>query len=357
VSERAIGRGPSGPALSAPRAGDTANGCTLEDVAARAGVSRATASRVINGGRRVAAPTRQAVEAAIAELGYAPNRAARSLAAHRSDTVALVVSEPTDRLFSDPFYGQTILGAASVLGATDYQLVLVMVQGDDDRDRVERHLLRGNAAGVLLLSTRHDDPLPARLHDAGVACVLGGRPSGDLPLGYVDADNVGGARRAVAHLVSRGCRVVATVAGPAGKPPGADRLAGWRDGLLAAGLPAPLTLVAGGDFTRAGGRAATDELLARHPDLDGLFVASDLMALGALDALRRAGRRVPGDVAVVGFDDSEAAAAADPPLTTVRQPIEALGRRMAGALLDQLDRGAAPTAEVLRTELVIRSST
>jgi DNA-binding LacI/PurR family transcriptional regulator len=333
------------------------DGYTLEDVAARAGVSRATASRVINGARRVSDPTRRAVEAAIAELGYTPNRAARSLAAHRSDTVALVVSEPTGRLFSDPFFGQTILGAASVLSATDYQLVLVMVQGDDDRGRVERHLLRGNAAGVLLLSTRHDDPLPGRLHEAGVPCVLAGRPPGALPLGYVDADNVGGARRAVAHLVERGRGVIATVAGPADMAPGADRLAGWRDGLARAGRPAPPALVAAGDFTREGGRAATDQLLRRRPDMDGLFVASDLMALGALDALRRAGRRVPGDVAVVGFDDSEAAAAADPPLTTVRQPIEDLGRRMASALLDQLDRDAAPSAEVLETELVVRSST
>jgi DNA-binding LacI/PurR family transcriptional regulator len=333
------------------------NGYTLEDVAARAGVSRATASRVINGGRRVAGPTRQAVETAIAELGYAPNRAARSLAAHRSDTVALVVSEPTRRLFEDPFFGQTILGAASVLGGTDYQLVLVMVQGDEDRDRVERHLLRGNAAGVLLLSTRGDDALPGRLHEAGVACVLAGRPPGDLPLGYVDADNVGGARRAVAHLVERGRRRIGTVAGPADMAPGADRLAGWRDGLQDAGLPATPSLVAGGDFTRDGGRAAAADLLARHPDLDGLFVASDLMALGALDALRRAGRVVPDDVAVVGFDDTEAAAAADPPLTTVRQPIERLGRRMAEVLLAQLDGGAAPSAEVLETELVVRSST
>jgi DNA-binding LacI/PurR family transcriptional regulator len=331
--------------------------CTLEDVAARAGVSRATASRVINGGRRVAAPTRMAVEAAIDELGYAPNRAARSLASHRSDTVALVVSEPTGRLFADPFFGRTTLGAASVVGATDYQLVLVMVQGDEDRHRVESHLLRGNAAGALLLSTRRDDPLPRALLDAGLPCVLAGRPAAGLPLGYVDADNMGGARRAVAHLAARDRRVVATVAGPADMTPGADRLAGWQQGLRDAGLDPSPSLVVTADFTRAGGRAAAAELLDRRPDLDGVFVASDLMALGVLDALRGAERRVPGDVAVVGFDDSEVAASADPPLTTVRQPVEELGRRMATALLDQVDRGAAPAAEVLRTELVVRAST
>lgn len=346
------GAGPGGP----DAAGGPPPHATLEDVAARAGVSRATASRAVNGGRRVAPATRQAVEAAIADLGYAPNRAARSLAANRSDTVALVVSEPTGRLFGDPFFGRTIRGVAEVLGATDHQLVLVMVEGDQDRDRVERHLLRGNAAGALLLSTRTDDPLPRRLLAAGLPCVLVGRPAGGLPLGYVDADNAGGARRAVAHLVDRGRQVVGTVAGPADMVPGEDRLAGWRQGLIDGGHPPAPTLVATADFTRAGGRDAAAALLVRHPGLDGVFVASDLMALGVLDALRAAGRRVPDDVAVVGFDDSELAASADPPLTTVRQPIEELGRRVAGALLDQLG-GGAPAAAVLRTELVVRSST
>jgi len=333
--------------------------CTLEDVAARAGVSRATASRVINGGQRVAATTRRAVEAAIAELGYTPNRAARSLAASRSDTVALVVSEPAGRLFGDPFFGQTIRGAAGFLGATDYQLVVLMVQGDADRVRVERHLLRRNAAGALLLSTRRDDPLPRSLVDAGVACVLAGRAPDGLAVTYVDADNVGGARQAVTHLVKQGRRAVASVTGPRDMAPGADRLAGWHLGLAEAGLAAPASLVAEGDFTRAGGRAAAEALLRRRPDLDGLFVASDLMALGALEALRQAGRRVPEDVAVVGFDDSEAALSADPPLTTVRQPIEDLGRRMAELLLAQVaadDGAAAPTAEILQTHLVVRAS-
>jgi DNA-binding LacI/PurR family transcriptional regulator len=175
-------------------------------------------------------------------------------------------------------------------------------------------------------------------------------------VGFVDADNVGGARSAVNHLISTGRRTIGTVAGPPDMVPGADRRTGWEKALLDAGRPGGQTLVAEGDFTRAGGEAATRALLDRHPDLDGLFVASDLMALGALDALRAAGRRVPDDVAVVGFDDSELARSADPPLTTVRQPIEQLGREMARLLLDQLDGGAAPSGVVLRTDLVVRRS-
>jgi DNA-binding LacI/PurR family transcriptional regulator len=333
---------------------------TLEDVAARAGVSRATVSRVVNASPRVSDAVRRAVAEAIDELGYAPNRAARSLAAHRSDTVALVVSEPSVRVFADPFFAATTRGIAATLGSTRYQLVLVMIHDEPDHARVERHLVRGGTDGVLLLSARRDDPLPGRLADAGIPCVVAGHPAdegrNDSRVSFVDADNVGGARRAVAHLVARGCRTVGTVAGPADMAPGADRLTGWAKALADSDRPAPATLVAQGDFTRAGGAAAASTLLRRHPDLDGVFAASDLMALGVLEALRAAGRRVPDDVAVIGFDDSVVAPAADPPLTTVRQPLEGLGAAMARLLLDQVDGSAPPRGVVLQTELVVRSS-
>jgi DNA-binding LacI/PurR family transcriptional regulator len=251
-----------------------------------------------------------------------------------------------------------------VLAGTRYQLVLLMVGADDDRARVERHLLQGGADGALVLSARAHDPLPGRLAAAGIPCVTAGRPSGAPPdgagarptVGYVDADNLGGAEAAVAHLVARGRRTIGTVAGPADMVPGADRRTGWEKALREAGRPAGAALVAEGDFTHAGGRAATEALLGRVPDIDGLFAASDLMALGALDALRAAGRRVPGDVAVVGFDDSELARTTEPPLTTVRQPIEQLGTEMARLLVAQLDDGAPPTGIVLCTELVVRKS-
>ncbi len=333
--------------------------CTLEDVADRSGVSRATVSRVVNGSTRVSDGARAAVEHAIEQLGYAPNRAARSLAAHCSYTVALVVSEPSTRLFGDPFFAGTIRGIAAALSGSRYQLVLLMIQDESDREGVERLLWRGNTDGVLLLSTRRDDPLPGRLVAAGIPCVIAGHP-GDRPdasaIGFVDADNVGGARRACAHLIRRGCRTIATIAGPPDMAPGADRLAGWHQALSEARRPAPPSLVAEGDFTRAGGAAAARVLVERHPDVDGIFAASDLMAMGTLDALRAAGRRVPDDVALVGFDDSELAADSDPPLTTVRQPIEALGAEMGRLLLDQLDGDASPRGVTLETELVVRRS-
>lgn len=333
--------------------------CTLEDVAARSGVSRATVSRVVNGSTRVSDAARAAVERAIEQLGYAPNRAARSLAAHRSYAVGLVVSEPSTRLFGDPFFAATIRGIAAALSGSRYQLVLMMVPDESDRAGVERLLLRGNTDGVLLLSTRRDDPLPDRLVAAGIPCVIAGHPEERVnapTIGFVDADNVGGARRACAHLIHRGCRTIATIAGPPDMTPGADRLTGWRRALGASGRRSPSSLVGEGDFTRTGGAGATRLLLERHPEVDGIFAASDLMALGTLDALRSAGRRVPEDVAVIGFDDSELAPAADPPLTTVRQPIEELGTDMGRLLLEQLDGGAAPRGITLETELVVRHS-
>ncbi len=333
--------------------------CTLEDVAARSGVSRATVSRVVNGSTRVSDAARAAVERAIEQLGYAPNRAARSLAAHRSYAVGLVVSEPSTRLFGDPFFAGTIRGIAAALSGSRYQLVLMMVPDESDRAGVERLLLRGNTDGVLLLSTRRDDPLPDRLVAAGIPCVIAGHPEerASAPtIGFVDADNVGGARRACAHLIRRGCRTIATIAGPPDMTPGADRLTGWRRALGASGRRSPSSLVGEGDFTRTGGAGATRLLLERHPEVDGIFAASDLMALGTLDALRSAGRRVPEDVAVIGFDDTELAPAADPPLTTVRQPIEELGTDMGRLLLEQLDGGAAPRGITLETELVVRHS-
>jgi DNA-binding LacI/PurR family transcriptional regulator len=335
---------------------------TLEDVAARAGVSRATASRVVNGGARVAAATRRAVEQAVDELGYAPNRAARSLARQSTDTVALVVAEPSTGMFADPFFAGSIRGIATELETTRYQLVLLMTQGDvssPSRDRIERHLLRGSADGVLLLSMRADDPMPPRLVQAGIPCVLAGRPPDGLRIGFVDADNEGGAYQAVRHLLDRGRTTIATVAGPADMAPGADRLAGWaralRESTARSRAPVP-ALAAHGDFTPAGGATAAATLLDRHPDIDGIFVASDLMALGVLEALRRTGRRVPEDVAVVGFDDSELAQSSVPPLTTVRQPMEDLGRHMATLLVSQLDGSADPEGVVLQTQLVIRES-
>lgn len=324
---------------------------TLEAVAAHAGVSRATVSRVVNGVPGVRASVRERVRRSVAELGYVPNSAARSLVTRRTGAVAVVVAEPETRVFSDPFFAQQLRGISRELARADAQLLLLMSEERADSHRIGRYLTGGHVDGILMFSLHRDDPLPAMATDSGLPTVFGGRPwwrvpEGEPPPVYVDADNRGGARLAVAHLLQRGRRRIGVLTGPLDQTSALDRLDGYHDALRAAGEHHPdPALVAHGDFTAEGGERAMVELLARRPDVDAVFAGSDLMATGALRALRARGRRVPDDVAVVGFDDLPPAAWADPPLTTVRQDVRAMGGMMARLLLRMLALDAAPDSD------------
>ncbi|HEX3787769.1 MAG TPA: LacI family DNA-binding transcriptional regulator [Pseudonocardiaceae bacterium] len=333
---------------------------TLEAVAAIAGVSKSTVSRVINDSTVVSADAKARVEAAIAELGYAPNRAARSLARRRSDSLAVIVHESDATLFSDPFFGRIVRSISQALANSEVQLVLLLAQTDADCARVERYVRQGHSDGVLLVSAHGDDPLAIALATAEVPTIMAGRPLFDASLPYVDSDNRTGARMAVEHLVQRGRGVIATVAGPADMSAGVDRLAGYRDGLRAAGANYRRSLVEYGDWTAESGHRAMRALLAREPAIDAVAVASDLMAVGALQALREADRDVPGQVAVVGFDDTPlwSWGYGAVPLTTVRQPVEQIGTEMTSRLRDYLE-GRAPTIDsvTLPTELIVRQTT
>lgn len=335
---------------------------TLDQVAERAGVGRGTVSRVVNGSPQVSATAKAAVEAAIEELGYVPNRAARALVTQRTDSVALVVSESEERVFGEPFFAGIIRGINSMLLETPLQLWLAMAQSTAERERVERHLTPQHIDGVLLLSLHGDDPLPVLLAQRGVPVVLGGHPGGKVrivgdQMSCVDADNPGGARQAVEHLLDRDRRRIVAIAGPQDMGVGVARLSGYRQALKDAGMPVDETRIAYGDFSEASGALAMRELLERHPDLDGLFAASDLMAVGAMRVLRERGRNVPGDVSVVGFEDSALARQTEPALTTIHQPVEAMGREMARLLVAHIggDEVPAPLV-VLDTHLVVRDS-
>ncbi|MEU5384445.1 LacI family DNA-binding transcriptional regulator [Kitasatospora cineracea] len=330
---------------------------TLEEVAALAGVGRGTVSRVINGSPRVSAKAREAVQNAIAELGYVPNRAARTLVTSRTDSIALVVPEAETRLFSEPYFSDIISGVSAELAETDMQLLLILVRNQRERDRLSAYLTAQRVDGVLVVSVHRDDPLPGLLESLEIPSVLAGRRSDLEPLSYVHADNAGGARMAVRHLLRRGCTQVATLTGPLDMEVAQARLGGYRRALEEAGHAYDEELVGLADFTEEGGRVAMRELLARRPELDGVFCASDVMAAGAMQVLRAAGRRIPDDVAVIGFDDSIVARHTDPPMTSVRQPIEEMGRTMARLLLDEIhERGRARRQVVLATELIVRDS-
>jgi DNA-binding LacI/PurR family transcriptional regulator len=334
-------------------------GVTLEQVAELAGVSRATVSRVVNGSPLVSQAVKGAVEAAAERLGYVPNRAARSLVTRRSESVGLVIPEPTARLFGDPFFPAVARGISEVMTAHNLQLVLFMPQSAADAQRLVGYASAGHVDGMLFVSLHGADPTPARMAERGVPVVLGGRPLEPAHMSYVDVDNVAGAASAVAHLAGIGRTRIAAVAGPQDMVPGQDRLRGWRNQLRTAGLHSDPSLTEPTPgFTYEAGATAMRALLDRRPDLDAVFAASELLALGALRALREAGRRVPEDVAVACFDDSAIAATADPPLTAVRQPIEEMGREMTRMLLAAIESGdQAPRHKVLGTELVVRTST
>lgn len=329
---------------------------TLDEVAALAGVSRATVSRVLNDSPSVSRKSRGRVERAIAELGYVPNRAARSLRTRRTELIALVFYEPEARVTSDPVLGGMIRGIGSALASTEFQPVLLMISNQAQHQRVERYLLGGHVDGALLVSMHGDDPLTHKLVQAGIPAVLSGRPMGPTPISYVGADNRGGAREAVAYLLEQGRQRIATIAGPQEMCAGVDRLDGYHDALRSAGRTVEGSLVELGDFTDEGGEQAMRRLLARDTGLDAVFAANDLMAVGALRALKASGRRIPDDVALVGFDDSVAARHCDPQLTTIRQPIEEQGRQMVQLLLAKIAGDVSGMGVILETGLVVRQS-
>ncbi|RIJ76708.1 LacI family transcriptional regulator [Nakamurella silvestris] len=330
---------------------------TLEVVAALAGVSRATASRVLSGTGRSSSQAQEAVLAAAEKLGYVPNLAARSLVTRRSDAVAFVVAEDERTFFADPFFPTLLQGAQEVVADRGLQLMFMIVRDEPSHRRLVNYAAGGHLDGVMLVSLHGTDTMPQDLEARGIPVVLVGRPIVDEPLrSYVDADNQGGAASATELLVARGCRRIAAITGPMDMAVGQDRQAGYRRALADAGISYDESLVAAGDFSRESGERAMRELLAAEPAIDGLFAANDLMALGAMSAIGESGRSVPGDVAVVGFDDTPLAAQTRPALTTVRQPIAELGRAMAQCLLDRIAGSGRSEPVIVQTEIVHRTT-
>jgi DNA-binding LacI/PurR family transcriptional regulator len=329
---------------------------TLDAVAARAGVSRATASRVVNGSATVAPAVRLAVQRAIEELGYTPNLAARALASRRSDTATVVIAEPPAEAFACPILGELIDGARRELRRSSWGLrVVVTAPSEPDFRSYQAQLTGGHEDGVILLSLRRGNPLPGALARAGVPAVTFGRVPDPTPaLPYVDSANRDGAEQAVRWLLGLGRTRIATIAGPRDMPSGVERLDGYRAALGDRFRP---SLVEPGDYREPTGERAMAALLAREPDLDAVFVANDFMAFGALRALHAAGRTVPDDVALVGFDDVDRCDRAEPALTTIRQPIAQIGRELVRLLRARWEGTAAAAGPViLPTELVVRQS-
>lgn len=328
---------------------------TIDDVAAHAGVSRGTVSRVLNGGHWVSPDALSAVNAAIKKTGYRINPHARNLATSRANSVAFLLTESHEMLFTDPNFAILMRGAAHELAKHDVPLVLVMAGDEAEQRRAKQFITGGHVDGVLLVSSHSEGSnFIADIHASGVPAVASGIPLGfENRLGYVAADDLNGARTMVRYLRESGRRRIATITGPLDTSGGQLRLEGYRLE-MAEGFDD--ALVERGDYSTASGARAMRRLLEAAPDLDAVFAANDMMAIGALEVLREAGRDVPRDVGVGGFDDSPGAATSVPPLTTMRQPFERISAEMV-RLLRQAIEGEGAAAVTIPTELVIREST
>lgn len=352
TADAAIGDG-GGRVAGVTRASDHPRKPTIRDVAAVAGVSHGTVSRVLNGGHWVSPEARAAVEAAIVETGYTANHAARSLATGRAGSLAFLLTEPQHLLFADPTFALLLRGATEALAARSMTLVLLIADSAEAQSNVERYVRAGHVDGVLLVSSHESDALLTALVAAGVPTVCTGIPRGATSaVPHVSIDEEGSAREMTRHLLDRGHRRIGVITGPHDTPGGRYRLAGFREEMGDLFDPG---LVEQGSYEQASGDAAMTRLLAREPGLDAVFAASDVMAVGAIAALRRAGRRVPEDVAVAGFDDSGLAETHDPPLTTVRQPWAEISHTMVDMVLDVI-AGRPRDAVVLPTTLVVRET-
>ena len=328
---------------------------SLEEIAKLAGVSRSTVSRVVNEDPNVGEATREKVLQVIQEANYHPNLAARGLAAGRTRILGVVIPRGVSALFSDPYFPLLLQGVSATCNAHDHSVMLWLAEPEYERRMLHKILYSNLIDGVIVASALADDPMVEALSAGTLPFILVGRHPANQNVNYIDIDNMNSAREMVMHLLRQGRKRVATITGPHSMIPGSDRLEGYLAALRDRGLAPDPNLMIESDFSEEGGRAAMQQLLPYAPD--AVFAASDMMAVGALRALREAGRHVPDDVAVAGFDDMPFAARSDPPLTTVRQPVQRMGAVVAETLIDLIEHPSpTPRRVVLPTEIMIRES-
>ena len=328
---------------------------TIREIAELAGVSRSTVSRVLNDHSNVSAEARHQVLQVIAETGFYPHPIARSLSSQRSGIFGLVIPLTIRSLFEDPFFPRFIQGISQGCNTHDYTLSLFLFHSQEEEAKLYPRIARRQLLdGVIVTASQSENPLILQLLASQVPFVMHGRHEHSR-VSFVEVDNVNGATMAVTHLIRLGRRRIATITGPSGSYAAEDREQGYVNALRDRGVLVDESLIARGDFTEISGYEAMQRLLPHKPD--AVFVASDTMALGTLRALREAGISVPEDIALVGFDDLPHAATADPPLTTVRQPIRRAGTLAVETLIDIVHNGPEPTRRIIMpTELVVRAS-
>jgi LacI family transcriptional regulator len=328
----------------------------IEDIAQLAGVSRSTVSRVINCQGEVSSEVRQRVLDVVKKTGFRAHAAARSLASSRSGVIGLVIPSRVQTIFDDPYFPKLIEGVSQASNAAGTTLSLFVFHTESEEKEIHpRVVAPGLVDGVIVTATRMGDPLLGELVGGDLPFVVVGRPEHPQGMTFVDVDNVGGARLAVLHLFGLGYRRIGFIGAPMNTTPGIDRRAGFLHTMEEVGAPIVDQLLVEGDYGEQSGYDGMQELLHGQPD--GVFVATDTMAVGALRALRDAGLRVPEDIALVGFDGLAPSERAVPALTTVRQPVNEAGTRAVELLLAMVNGDLdQPVHEVLPVKLVIRDS-
>ena len=330
---------------------------TLEDIAKKAGVSRSTVSRVVNGHENISDGVRQRVLKVIKETGYRPNAAARTLASQHSQMIGLVLPHSVSLLFTDPYFPQLLKGISQACNQYDYTLAFFLVSSKKEEEKILKRMpSKGLLDGVLVQSGHHGDQgIIGHMVDAKMPQVILGRPFRSDNVSYIDVDNVNAAYHAVSHLVRLGYQRIATITGPLESTAGLDRQEGYTKALQDRGHNVYQDLIVEGDFSEVGGYYAMEDLLQKHPD--AVFAASDTMALGAIRSIHEHNLRVPEDIAVIGFDDLPMPTFNDVELTTIRQPVMEMGQKAVELLLDLIENGTDPPRHVvLDSKLIIRST-
>lgn len=328
---------------------------TISDVAARAGVSKGAVSFALNDRPGVSVQTKARILAAVQELGFSPSHTARALSSSRTLSLGLVLARRPEMLRADPFFPPFIAGVEKILAPVDMSLIMRFVPDDQAETVAYTELANGRADGVIITDIRRRDPRPALLQRLGLPAVTLNRPSRTGATPAVCLDDSAGVTAALEHLIALGHRHIAHVGGPGHYQHVTRRRRLWTDALAAAGLPAGRFVET--DFTAAGGAAATGELLTDGQRPTAILYASDLMAVAGMAEAYRRGLSIPGDLSVIGFDDTELSAYLHPPLTTVRTDAFGWGQAAATALLAQLAGEPTTDVHLPPATFVLREST
>jgi DNA-binding LacI/PurR family transcriptional regulator len=329
---------------------------TLQDIADMLRLSKSTVSRALSGDPRVAEDTRARVAALARHMGYTPNPTARALATRRTNTIGLVVPW-APRSLSDPFYLEFLGAAGDEAMRSGYSLFLSAPDGDG-AGAVRAHAELADPRridGMILTEPRASDERITLLHSVGLPfVVLGVAPDPDVS--WISGDNTAGARDAVDYLIGLGHTRIACITGPPDQTASDARFEGYRLAMSGAGLPLDRNIIEAADFTQSGGYSAMNVVIGSRGAPSAVFACNDVMALGAMRALREAGLAVPADVSVVGFDGISMAEYVDPPLATVKQPIQELGRMAVQILIGRMSGGGGPAHCTLPVEFQPRDS-